>query len=488
MNSNKQQFKLLKIFSFVCISVIYFQSCDDEPVELVQIIDNDNDGIEESADNCPLIANPNQEDLDNDGIGDLCDEDDDNDGIFDINDNCTLIANPNQEDDDNDGIGNLCDDDYVDPNIPLAPCIDGFADIYPCSDYDLMSRISLETVSASSANDSWGWTDPMTGNEYALLCLNNGTAFIDITIPSQPIYLGKLPTATSSTVWRDVKVYNNYAYIVSEATNHGMQLFDLTRLRNVTNPPETFTSDNRFTGFGSAHNIVINEDSGYAYAVGATTYGGGPHFINIQNTSSPIDEGGYSAAQYSHDAQVINYNGPDADYIGREIYIGCQAYIGLFTILDVTDKNNIIPISTISYPNPVLPHQGWFTDNQRYFIAGDEGDEGAGKQTRTLVFDFSDLDSPILHLEYLGPTTAIDHNGYIKETTFYLANYRAGVRMIDISNLDSSSMTEIGFFDTYPENDLDDFDGAWNVYPYFPSGNIIISDINRGLFVVKKSN
>jgi choice-of-anchor B domain-containing protein len=267
-----------------------------------------------------------------------------------------------------------------------------------------------------------------------------------------------------------------------------MQVFDLTRLRNVVNPPETFTSDNHFAGFGSAHNIVINEQSGYAYAVGANTFNGGPHFINILNPTSPIDEGGYSLAQYSHDAQVITYDGPDTDYTGREIYIGCQVYIGLFTILDVTDKNNVIPISTISYPNPALPHQGWFTDDQRYFIAGDEGDEGSGKKTRTLVYDFADLDNPSLHMEYSGPTTAIDHNGYVKENTFYLANYRAGVRMIDISNLESNTMSEIGFFDTYPENDFNDFDGAWNIYPYFPSGNIIISDINRGLFVVKKSN
>ncbi|MDY8135084.1 choice-of-anchor B family protein [Aquimarina sp. 2201CG5-10] len=372
-------------------------------------------------------------------------------------------------------------------------CENGMAGSYPCNDYDLMSHIPLSTMSASAGNDSWGWTDPTNNNEYAIIALNNGTAFIDISDPINPIYLGKLPTATSNSSWRDVKVYQNHAFIVSEAPNHGMQVFDLTRLRNVANPPQTFTVDKHFTDFGSAHNIVINEDSGYAYAVGtsrAGTYRGGPVFINIQDPVNPVSDGGFLSTgdrAYSHDAQVVNYNGPDSDYAGREILIGSNEIE--VVIADITNKSNPTTISTIKYSDVGYTHQGWFTEDMRYFILGDETDEqGVGFNTRTIVFDLQDLDNPVQHMVYTGPTPAIDHNGYVKGDKFYLANYRAGIRVIDISDIGNKNMTEIGSFDTFPSSNSASFNGVWNVYPYFNSGNIVISDIEGGFFLVRQSN
>ena len=194
--------------------------------------------------------------------------------------------------------------------VAQTPCDNGTSGGYPCDGYDLQSHFSLSNMNAGGGNDSWGWTDPDNGDEYALVGLDNGTAFIDISDPINPVYLGKLPTETSSSIWRDIKVYNNYAFIVSEAGGHGMQIFDLTRLRNVTNAPETFTNDAYYNGIGGVHNIVINEETGYAYSVGGGLYGGGPHFINIQDPLNPVGEGGYSGGGYTHDAQVVIYNGP----------------------------------------------------------------------------------------------------------------------------------------------------------------------------------
>lgn len=375
-------------------------------------------------------------------------------------------------------------------DTPSTICENGFAGIYPCNGYDLISNIPLTTFEATSGNDSWGWTDPTTGNEYVIMCLNNGTVFIDITEPAEPVYLGKLPTASVSSSWRDAKVYNNHAFIVADnAPGHGMQIFDLTRLRLVTDPPVIFTSDAHFTGFGSAHNIVINETSGYAYVVGtsrAGTYAGGPLFINIQDPKNPIDEGGFGAGGYSHDAQVVTYSGPDTDYTDQEILISSNE--NEVVIADVSNKANPVSISTISYSNVGYTHQGWFTEDMTYFILGDELDEQAlGHDTRTIIFDFTDLDNPVIHMQYFGPTAAIDHNGYVKGDTFYQANYTAGVRMIDISDIENSTLTETGFFDTYPSNNSASFNGAWNVYPYFSSENIVISDINSGLFIIRKS-
>ena len=377
---------------------------------------------------------------------------------------------------------------------PLFACENGLADQYPCSGYDLMTYISLADLDLSNTDpanlsgcDSWGWTDPTNQKEYALVALNSGVSFVDITDTSKPIVVGFLPTATVNSSWRDVKVYNNYAFVVSEARDHGMQVLDLTKLRNITNPPQLLSANTTYTGFGSAHNIVINESKGYAYPVGTTrsgTYKGGPLFINIQDPLNPIDEGGF--LNYSHDAQVVTYNGPDLEHNGKEILIGSNETE--IVIVDVSDKSNPIRLSSISYNNVRYTHQGWFTDDMRYFLLGDELDEiRIGGNTRTIIFDFSDLDNPTFQSEYLGLTEAIDHNGYVKGNTFFLANYTAGVRMIDISNIANSSIQETGFFDTYPLGNTAAFEGAWNVYPYFESGNIVISDINSGLFVIKKS-
>ena len=365
-----------------------------------------------------------------------------------------------------------------------TPCTNGTAGDYPCNGFDLQSFISLDEMDAFEGNDSWGWTDPQTGKEYAIMGLDNGTAFIDVSNPVAAIYLGKLPTHSQNSIWRDIKTYNNHAFIVSEASNHGMQVFDLTRLRDVSNPPENFDEDAHYSGFGNAHNIVINEDSGYAYAVGTSTYSGGPHFIDISNPLNPTPAGGYSDDSYSHDAQVVTYSGPDTEHLGKEILIGSNE--NQIAIVDITNKNNPISLSTISYSNVAYTHQGWFTEDQRYFIVGDEIDEiNVGFNTRTIIFDFEDLDDPSFHFEYEGPTEAIDHNGYVKGDKYYLSNYRAGIRVLDISQIGDENITELGFFDTYPDSNSANFNGAWSVYPFFASNNIVISDIDRGFFLVR---
>ena len=133
-------------------------------------------------------------------------------------------------------------EDYDDSKVidsPLATCIDGFAKIpgtdyeYSCLNYDLMGRITLEEMDAEAGNDCWGWIDSTTGREYAIMGVNNGTSFIDITDSTSPIYLGKLPTATVDSSWRDMKVYNDHVYIVSEAGDHGLQVFNLANLRGL---------------------------------------------------------------------------------------------------------------------------------------------------------------------------------------------------------------------------------------------------------------
>ena len=414
-------------------------------------------------------------------------------------------------------------EDYDDSKVidsPLAICIDGFAKIpgtdyeYSCLNYDLMGRVTLEEMDAEAGNDCWGWTDSTTGREYAIMGVNNGTSFIDITDSTSPQYLGKLPTSTVDSSWRDMKVYNDHVYIVSEAGDHGLQVFNLANLRGIDSE-QVFSADYTDKSFGQAHNIAINEDSGYAYIAGARTKG--IYALNLSNPLAPKLELEGSQFGYSHDAQIVNYKGPDQDHFGKEIYIGSNE--NKVDIVDVTDKSEPKLISTFLYDHQYT-HQAWLTDDHKYALLGDELDEldsnyelKADAKTRTVIIDLSDLDKPSLHHDYEAETKAIDHNGYVKGTEFFLASYTAGLRVLDILNIDQKSISEIGFFNTFidhndsglpnsttvksqdPDGDHSGkkgnssaFNGAWSVYPFFKSENIIISDINSGLYIVKKQN
>ena len=414
-------------------------------------------------------------------------------------------------------------EDYDDSKVidsPLAICIDGFAKIpgtdyeYSCLNYDLMGRVTLEEMDAEAGNDCWGWTDSTTGREYAIMGVNNGTSFIDITDSTSPQYLGKLPTSTVDSSWRDMKVYNDHVYIVSEAGDHGLQVFNLANLRGLDSE-QVFSADYTDKSFGKAHNIAINEDSGYAYIAGARTKG--IYAFNLSNPLAPKLELEGSQFGYSHDAQIVNYKGPDQDHFGKEIYIGSNE--NKVDIVDVTDKSEPKLISTFLYDHQYT-HQAWLTDDHKYALLGDELDEvdsnyelKADAKTRTVIIDLSDLEKPSLHHDYEAETKAIDHNGYVKGTEFFLASYTAGLRVLDILNIDQKSISETGFFNTFinhndsglpnsttvksqdPDGDHSGkkgnssaFNGAWSVYPFFKSENIIISDINSGLYILKKQN
>ncbi len=371
------------------------------------------------------------------------------------------------------------------------PCENGMAGVYPCSGYDLLSRVTLDDFESNSGNDNWGWTDPETGKEYVLSGLDDGTAFVDISNPEAPLYLGKLPTATVPSPWRDIKVFDNFAFIVSEAQGHGLQVFDLTRLRGLTEK-EIFSADKRLTDFGNAHNIAINEESGFAYVIGSALYQGGPVFIDINDPKNPKVVGGYADDSYTHDAQIVNYKGPDTAYQGKELFFGSNSDGGnnnQIIIVDVTDKENPQKINSITYQNGGYTHQGYLSEDHRFFFLGDELDElRYGSPTLTRIFDVSDLMNPELYFNYFAAVNAIDHNGYSKGDLFYLASYTAGIRVLDISGIEEKQIVETGFFDTYPQDNNADFEGVWNVYPYFESGVIAVNDINSGLFLVKASD
>ncbi len=381
-------------------------------------------------------------------------------------------------------------------------CSDGKADIFTCQGVDMISMLPVKDIGGSRGvrvNDMWGWEDPATGREYAIVGRVDGTSFVDITDASHPKYLGDLPRTkgTPPSVWRDIKVYKNHAFIVADgAGEHGIQIFDLTQLRNIENAPVTFKETARYDKIHSSHNIVINESTGFGYAVGNSaggeTCGGGLHMLDLSNPVEPKFMGcfadettGRRNTGYSHDAQCVIYSGPDVDYSGREICFGSNETA--ISIADVTDKNAPVAVATANYPNVAYTHQGWLTEDHKYFLVNDEGDEPSGlvKGTRTLIWDVQDLDDPQLLVEYVTDNPATDHNLYIKGNLVFESNYRSGLRILDISDIENP--VEVGYFDTVPfGSDEGGSGGSWSNYPYFKNGVIGVTSGREGLFLLKR--
>ena len=387
---------------------------------------------------------------------------------------------------------------------PAAACEGGSAGGFACSNVDMLANLTPQQLGGLPAglcgaypnlcaNEVMGWVDPQSNKEYALLGLPNGVAFVDVTVPDVPVFIGRMPqpSGVNPSTWRTLKVYQDHVFVGSEASGHGVQVFDLTHLRDVVSPPVTFAHDARYTGNSNAHTIDINEDAGYLYIAGgsqsntANCDGGGLHIVNIQNPSAPAYAGCFDSDGYTHEAQCVTYDGPDATYVGRQI---CVAYNqDHVAFVDVTNPAAPTLISSGFYPAAGYTHQGWFTDDKRYILIDDEFDT-ANPGTRTIVMDVEDLDAPTFAFNYFGPLPTYAHNLYIRGNYAYLSNYTGGLHILDLASIDSNQLTEVGYFDTYQLGNGLSYAGQWGNYPYLPSGNVLVSDGHYGLFVLRPTN
>lgn len=380
-----------------------------------------------------------------------------------------------------------------------AECIGGTADIYPCRNIDKLDFkdfVALGTTSNAEGNDIWVWHDEESNDEYAIVGLTTGSSMVRITNPNNVDVLGFLPTQTSSSTWRDMKVINNHAYIVSEAAGHGMQVFDLTRLRGLSeDPSRRFTVDAHYGGFGNAHNIAANVETETLFVIGATRTGsgwtpcrGGLHMINVANPKNPVFEGCYDADGYSHDVECVVYRGPDSRYQGREICWGYNE--NTLTLVDVTDRSNPLQLSRTSYQGYRYTHQGWLSSDHRWALLDDELDEmySGNKRTRTYVWDCTSLTNPIMTQVYYAPENSIDHNMYIVERNgedyAVQSNYESGLRIVHL-NKDTGDLNEVAYFDCLPHRTTANFAGTWSNYPFgLRQGAVAMTSIDYGFFMV----
>jgi choice-of-anchor B domain-containing protein len=381
----------------------------------------------------------------------------------------------------------------------FTPCVQGYAGEFPCEKVNLLSYVPSDVLGATFLNDIWGWTDPETGNDYALVGAAEGMIIVDITDPKRPVIMGLLPAVALDgyEFWRDIKIYADHAFVVTESDDGGIQVLDLTQLRDldVSGGPVIFAETTHYDQFSWAHNIAINEETGYAYVVGSNTCQGGLHMVDISDPANPSFAGCFVDHGYSHDTQCVIYTGPDADYQGRELCFSSNAnfdgtpFFNTLSIVDVTDKSNPVGIANVEYPDDGYSHQGWLTIDQEYFLHNDELDEYFGllSETTTRIFDVRDLDNPIVSATVGHGNTAIGHNAYTEGRYMFASNYTAGLRIFDTRDVAEGELPEVAYFDMYPENDDPTFDGGtWSNYPYFAQkGVVAVTSMDRGLFILQ---
>jgi len=387
-------------------------------------------------------------------------------------------------------------------------CIDGKAGNYPCHNISLKSHLPLSSFTGShnSANDIWGHIDLNTGKEYAILGLQKGTAVIELSEPSEPKIIGVIGGQSSG--WRDIKVYQYYqpksqsweayAYVTTDnVANEGVAIIELSHLsqsqvRLVHKQQINNSAHNVYiSGVDYGLNIATEGQTPLVHIAGADRSAGALRSYNLktpENLGLEFDASGINNGGYSHDAASLYVNDnrksqcPNAntqgclvlmDYNEQEIHLWDQ------TLAEQRNK-----LSSTSYPQASYVHSGWWSEDKRYMFVHDEGDEQEFNVNSTVqIFDITNLAAPKLAKTWRGPTAAIDHNGFVRGNRYYMSNYERGLTVLDISNPEDPQ--EIGFFDTYPSSDNASFNGAWGTYPYLPSGLLLVSDINSGLYVLE---
>jgi choice-of-anchor B domain-containing protein len=339
-----------------------------------------------------------------------------------------------------------------------------------------LSRVSLSSMPGSPTSGAGcsGYVSP-SGREYAIMGVRTGTIVVEITNGTSPSVVGLVQGPTSS--WHEVAVLGDYAYTATEGGG-GMQIIDL---RNVDAGQVSLAGTYTGGGLNNIHTIQANPASGHLYLNGSNL---GLVILDASNPTAPVQVARWTT-KYVHDSTIVTYDsGP---YAGREIAFLCCGGAGLY-IVDVTSKQSLVTLSNFQYiPNNGYCHSGSLTPDKRYFLVNDEFDErnAITNECTTHIFDVLNLSNPIYVGTFGNGLNIIDHNSVVLGNHLMLAAYRGGLRVYDISN--PLQMSETGHFDTYPSGYGFSYDGAWGTYAGFPSGNVIISDIQRGLFVVDPS-
>lgn len=341
----------------------------------------------------------------------------------------------------------------------------------------LAEHIDLTTFNANSGNSCWGYVSP-SGREYALMGLSNKLAFVEITDPDNPVYFQSI--AHGSSTWADVKIYQDVAYLVTERSESGIQVIDMSNIDGTTNRVSLVQT---ILLVGRSHTITVDTTSGFLYTVGSRESPGSTTCWNLADPRHPVRVGADSitGSIYVHEGMAMTYPQNSA-YPGKQVLFASSAFDGLM-IWDVTNKNSPVLMDSVTYPMLGYTHQSWISEDLKYMYLNDEFDETTFNiPSRTIVFDVQNLNNASYVTGYTNGNSAIDHNLYVRDGYVFSSNYTSGLRIWS-THVDPLDPTEVGWFDTHPEGDMPAYEGLWSNFPFFPSGTVIGSDINRGLFI-----
>jgi choice-of-anchor B domain-containing protein len=386
-----------------------------------------------------------------------------------------------------------------------ANCVQGFARAFPCRNVDLLAQVRLADLSTrpGSMSNLWGFVDLDDQREYAVVGVSNATAVIDVTDPVNPREVGSVPG--NNSLWREVKVYQffdptlnrhrAYAYITTEAAQSGLQIIDLTGV------PASVQLASTLRDFQTSHTLhVSNVDyasnaplsgrDAFLYIAGSNLNSGAFRIYSLGDAVAPqLVTAAPAGTGYMHDSATL-FIGDNRTTQCSQGHNPCQVLVDFnestVDLWDVTDKSQPVRLSATGYPEARYTHSGWPTSDQRFIMVHDELDElRIGFNTHIYTLDIGDLRTPRLVTAYLGPDSTTDHNGYAKGDRYYVSHYRRGLEIFDLA--DPEALREVARFDTFlsPAENVAGTDGAWGVYPFLPSGNILISDIDNGLFILR---
>lgn len=384
-------------------------------------------------------------------------------------------------------------------------CENGKAGNFPCKNIDLLAHMPLSSFSTkpNAANDIWGHTDLNNQNEYAIIGVTDGIAVVNVTDPSNPVEVGTINGKNTS--WRDIKVYQYfddklnlwraYAYATIDSASDNITVIDLNHLPNAISLVE------KNKAVQQAHNVYIsNVDHTLNTALPGMTptlqiigsneaYSGAFHSYSLTNPEKIVALDKASAGEgYTHDGASITITDDRKNSDCQSKGSSCTVFIDFneneMKLWNISDPNKSSMLGKVTYANVAYTHSGWASEDQKYIFLHDELDESRHNLNTTVrVFSIDNLKTPTQVATWSGPTKAIDHNGFVRGNRYYMSNYERGLTVLDIS--DAKNPKEIGFFDTYTPSDSNNFNGAWGTYPFLPSGNILISDIGSGLYIVK---
>jgi len=331
-------------------------------------------------------------------------------------------------------------------------------------------------------NSVYGWTNPVDHKEYAVLGSSSGTYIIDVTNPASPVYIDYVAGRRTNCVWREYKTYGHFLYGISDDSSpNSFQIMDLSYL-----PDSIHVISDNTTLFERSHTLYV--DGNKLYCGSVTMPGTGGHFsMNVYSLANPAApvllrklNQDYPSINHVHDMLVRN----------DTVYASC-GYQGLFIYKYDSVANDFTELNTLtSYPDQGYNHSSTISPDGHTMVFCDEVPAGMAVK----VLDISDINNIGISSTFESNASATPHNPYIKgKDRVIIAYYQDGVQIFDIS--DPALPVRTGYFDTDTLHGLNDgypssftYHGAWGAYIDLPSGVILSSDMQNGLYILDASN